>query len=92
MFIAGDAYELPTMASKPADFVFMANAFHGTGQAETDLRDKGSTEGSPAVCLPLSIGTTAPAKKQQSSEWATNASILDDRGSTAAWPDSPTNC
>ena len=28
-FVAGDAYELPTMVSKPADFVFMANAFHG---------------------------------------------------------------
>jgi SAM-dependent methyltransferase len=28
-FIAGDAYRLPGMVSKPADFVFMANAFHG---------------------------------------------------------------
>ncbi|CAN7164291.1 class I SAM-dependent methyltransferase [Bradyrhizobium sp. LjRoot220] len=28
-FIAGDAYELQTMVPEPADFVFMANAFHG---------------------------------------------------------------
>jgi ubiquinone/menaquinone biosynthesis C-methylase UbiE len=28
-FIAGDAYQLPGMMSKPVDFVFLANAFHG---------------------------------------------------------------
>jgi SAM-dependent methyltransferase len=28
-FVAGDAYELGKLASRPADFVFMANAFHG---------------------------------------------------------------
>ena len=28
-FVAGDAYELTTLAPRPADFVFMANAFHG---------------------------------------------------------------
>lgn len=28
-FIAGDAYQLAMHASRPADFVFMANAFHG---------------------------------------------------------------
>jgi SAM-dependent methyltransferase len=28
-FIAGDACQLPGMVSKPVDFVFMANAFHG---------------------------------------------------------------
>jgi len=28
-FVAGDAYELARLASWPADFVFMANAFHG---------------------------------------------------------------
>lgn len=28
-FIAGDAYQLPGMVSKPVDFVFLANAFHG---------------------------------------------------------------
>ena len=28
-FIAGDAYEIANLASRPADFVFMANAFHG---------------------------------------------------------------
>ncbi|UDL91422.1 class I SAM-dependent methyltransferase [Mesorhizobium sp. PAMC28654] len=28
-FMAGDAYELARLASGPADFVFMANAFHG---------------------------------------------------------------
>lgn len=28
-FVAGDAYDLATLVSKPADFVFMANAFHG---------------------------------------------------------------
>jgi len=28
-FVAGDAYELSTLAPRPVDFVFMANAFHG---------------------------------------------------------------
>jgi ubiquinone/menaquinone biosynthesis C-methylase UbiE len=28
-FVEGDVYELATLASRPADFVFMANAFHG---------------------------------------------------------------
>ena len=28
-FVAGDAYELVHLVSRPADFVFMANAFHG---------------------------------------------------------------
>ena len=28
-FVAGDAYELGNLAPRPADFVFMANAFHG---------------------------------------------------------------
>jgi len=28
-FIAGDAYELARLAPRPADFVFLANAFHG---------------------------------------------------------------
>jgi len=28
-FVAGDAYELARLASRPVDFVFMANAFHG---------------------------------------------------------------
>jgi ubiquinone/menaquinone biosynthesis C-methylase UbiE len=28
-FIAGDAYRLADLAPRPADFVFMANAFHG---------------------------------------------------------------
>lgn len=28
-FKAGDAFELASLASRPADFVFMANAFHG---------------------------------------------------------------
>ena len=28
-FVAGDAYELAKLAPRPADFVFMANAFHG---------------------------------------------------------------
>ena len=28
-FIAGDAYEIASLAPRPADFVFMANAFHG---------------------------------------------------------------
>ena len=28
-FVAGDAYELAKLVSRPADFVFMANAFHG---------------------------------------------------------------
>jgi SAM-dependent methyltransferase len=28
-FASGDAYELATLVSGPADFVFMANAFHG---------------------------------------------------------------
>src|SRR6185295_15271188 len=28
-FAVGDAYALPQMLSKPADFVFLANAFHG---------------------------------------------------------------
>ncbi len=28
-FVAGDAYELAGLVSRPADFVFMANAFHG---------------------------------------------------------------
>ena len=28
-FIAGNAYELGKLAPKPADFVFMANSFHG---------------------------------------------------------------
>jgi protein-L-isoaspartate O-methyltransferase len=28
-FVAGDAYELPKLAPHSADFVFMANAFHG---------------------------------------------------------------
>lgn len=28
-FITGDAYRLGTMISRPVDFVFMANAFHG---------------------------------------------------------------
>jgi SAM-dependent methyltransferase len=28
-FVTGDAYELATLAPWPADFVFMANAFHG---------------------------------------------------------------
>jgi SAM-dependent methyltransferase len=28
-FTAGDAYALPQLVSKPADFVFLANAFHG---------------------------------------------------------------
>jgi len=28
-FKAGDAYQLASLASRPADFVFMANAFHG---------------------------------------------------------------
>ncbi len=28
-FVEGDVYELTTLAPRPADFVFMANAFHG---------------------------------------------------------------
>ncbi len=28
-FVAGDAYELAKLVPRPADFVFMANAFHG---------------------------------------------------------------
>jgi len=28
-FVPGDAYALPNLVSRPADFVFMANAFHG---------------------------------------------------------------
>jgi SAM-dependent methyltransferase len=28
-FLAGDAYELPRLVAEPADFIFMANAFHG---------------------------------------------------------------
>jgi len=28
-FVVGDAYELGNLAPRPADFVFMANAFHG---------------------------------------------------------------
>lgn len=28
-FVAGDAYDLVRLAGRPADFVFMANAFHG---------------------------------------------------------------
>jgi len=28
-FVAGDAYELQTLVPEPADFIFMANAFHG---------------------------------------------------------------
>jgi SAM-dependent methyltransferase len=28
-FVVGDAYELPALVPYPADFVFMANAFHG---------------------------------------------------------------
>ena len=28
-FVAGDAYELASLVSRPVDFVFMANAFHG---------------------------------------------------------------
>lgn len=28
-FVAGDAYELRNLVQRPADFVFMANAFHG---------------------------------------------------------------
>jgi SAM-dependent methyltransferase len=28
-FVAGNAYELPTLAPRPVDFVFLANAFHG---------------------------------------------------------------
>ncbi|ESY06842.1 MULTISPECIES: class I SAM-dependent methyltransferase [unclassified Mesorhizobium] len=28
-FVAGDAYELATLVSRPVDLVFMANAFHG---------------------------------------------------------------
>jgi SAM-dependent methyltransferase len=28
-YLAGDAYELAELVSKPVDFVFMANAFHG---------------------------------------------------------------
>jgi SAM-dependent methyltransferase len=28
-FVTGDAYELASMAPQPADFIFMANAFHG---------------------------------------------------------------
>ena len=28
-FVEGDVYELTTLAARPADFVFMANAFHG---------------------------------------------------------------
>ena len=28
-FVAGDAYELHRLVSRPADFIFMANAFHG---------------------------------------------------------------
>jgi len=28
-FVAGDAYDLPKLVREPADFVFMANAFHG---------------------------------------------------------------
>ena len=28
-FVAGDAYELASLAPRPADFVFLANAFHG---------------------------------------------------------------
>ncbi len=28
-FIAGDAYDVATLAGRPVDFVFMANAFHG---------------------------------------------------------------
>src|SRR5260370_36310279 len=28
-FVEGDAYELARLATRPADFVFMANAFHG---------------------------------------------------------------
>lgn len=28
-FVAGDAYELASLAPRPVDFVFMANAFHG---------------------------------------------------------------
>lgn len=29
LFVTGDAYDLPRLVSQPADFIFMANAFHG---------------------------------------------------------------
>ena len=33
-FVAGDAYDLPRLWPHPADFVFMANAFHGVPDRE----------------------------------------------------------
>jgi SAM-dependent methyltransferase len=47
-FMAGDAYELATLAPVPADFAFMANAFHGVpdhsrlaGAVRTALKSRG---------------------------------------------------
>jgi SAM-dependent methyltransferase len=33
-FLAGDAYDLPKLWSRPMDFIFMANAFHGVPDRE----------------------------------------------------------
>jgi ubiquinone/menaquinone biosynthesis C-methylase UbiE len=42
-FVAGDAYELAKLISEPADFVFMANAFHGVPDKPRLARAVGQT-------------------------------------------------
>lgn len=44
-FIAGDAYELASLVSRPVDFVFMANAFHGVPDRPRLARAVGATFG-----------------------------------------------
>ena len=64
-FVAGDAYDLPRLVRQPADFVFMANAFHGVpdrprlGRAVRECFK-------PGADLPSSTGIRARARKRLS--------------------------
>ena len=61
-FIAGDAYDIAKLAA-PADFVFMANAFHGVPDPSRLAQAVGSALKADGY-LQSSIGISARAKKR----------------------------
>jgi ubiquinone/menaquinone biosynthesis C-methylase UbiE len=64
-FVAGDAYELARLAPRPADFIFMANAFHGVPDRPR-WRARCGRHSVRAAVSPSSTGTSARAKQRSS--------------------------
>jgi SAM-dependent methyltransferase len=66
-YVAGDAYELTELVPRPADFVFMANSFHGV-PIGGDWPLRWAHHSSREVSSQSSTGISARARKQWS--WA----------------------